>query len=57
MSDGIFAVTLLLSGSVAGMGLGWGLFGILSIIRLRSDALTPEEIAYSSCPWPSDWSW
>jgi len=42
LSMGIFAVTLLLSGSGAGMGLGLGLFGILSIIRLRSDTLTQE---------------
>lgn len=46
LSAGIFAVTLLLSDSAAGMGLGLGLFGILSIIRLRSDTLTQEEVAY-----------
>lgn len=46
LSMGVFAVTLLLSGSGAGMGLGLGLFGILSIIRLRSDTLTQEEVAY-----------
>lgn len=46
LSMGIFAVTLLLSESQAGMGLGLGLFGILSIIRLRSDTLTQEEVAY-----------
>ena len=28
------------------MGLGLGLFGILSIVRLRSDSITQEEIAY-----------
>jgi hypothetical protein len=43
---GIFAVTAVLSDSGAGLGLGLGLFGILSIIRLRSDAITQEEIAY-----------
>ena len=46
LSMGIFAVTMLLSSSGAGMGLGLGLFGILSIIRLRSDTLTQEEVAY-----------
>lgn len=46
LSMGIFAVTMLLSGSAAGVGLGLGLFGILSIIRLRSDTLTQEEVAY-----------
>ena len=42
----IFAVTALLAESKAGVGLGLGLFGILSIIRLRSDSITQEEIAY-----------
>lgn len=46
LSMGIFAVTMLLAGSGAGVGLGLGLFGILSIIRLRSDTLTQEEVAY-----------
>ncbi|MDN5823058.1 MAG: DUF4956 domain-containing protein [Micrococcaceae bacterium] len=46
LSMGIFAVTLLLTTSDAGMGLGLGLFGILSIIRLRSNTLTQEEVAY-----------
>ncbi len=46
LSMGIMAVTMLLSGSGAGVGLGMGLFGILSIIRLRSDTLTQEEVAY-----------
>jgi Domain of unknown function (DUF4956) len=43
---GVFAVTTLLADSTAGVGLGLGLFGILSIIRLRSDSITQEEIAY-----------
>ncbi len=46
LSMGIFAVTLLLTTSDAGAGLGLGLFGILSIIRLRSNTLTQEEVAY-----------
>jgi hypothetical protein len=32
--------------STASVGLGLGLFGVLSIIRLRSDSITQEEIAY-----------
>ena len=32
--------------SEAGAGLGIGLFGILSIIRLRSSEITHEEVAY-----------
>jgi hypothetical protein len=46
LNVGIFSVTALLSNSNAGAGLGLGLFGILSIIRLRSDSITQEEIAY-----------
>lgn len=42
----IFAVTAVLADSSAGLGLGLGLFGILSIIRLRSDSISQEEIAY-----------
>jgi hypothetical protein len=43
---GVLAVTTLLAGAQAGLGLGLGLFGILSIIRLRSDQLTQQEVAY-----------
>jgi hypothetical protein len=46
LNAGVMAVTALLAGAGAGMGLGLGLFGVLSIIRLRSDAITQEEIAY-----------
>lgn len=46
LNVGIMAVTALLLDSGAGIGLGMGLFGILSIIRLRSDAITQEEVAY-----------
>jgi hypothetical protein len=46
LNVGIMAVAALLAGSGAGIGLGMGLFGILSIIRLRSDAITQEEVAY-----------
>src|SRR5690625_4977344 len=46
LNAGVLAVTVLLTSSEAGLGLGLGLFGILSIIRLRSDAITQEEIAY-----------
>ena len=44
---GVLAVTLLLSTSDnVGAGLGLGLFGVLSIIRLRSTQLTQHEVAY-----------
>lgn len=46
LNVGILLVTFLLSGSAAGAGLGLGLFGVLSIIRLRSDTLTQGEIGY-----------
>lgn len=43
---GVLAVTAALSSSTVGVGLGLGLFGILSIIRLRSEELAQSEIAY-----------
>jgi Domain of unknown function (DUF4956) len=46
LNVGILAVTVVLAGSAAGLGLGLGLFGVLSIIRLRSDMITQQEIAY-----------
>ncbi len=43
---GVLAVTTALANSTVGAGLGLGLFGVLSIIRLRSDELKQTEIAY-----------
>ncbi|WP_435746697.1 DUF4956 domain-containing protein [Nocardioides sp. SYSU DS0663] len=43
---GVLAVASALSSSTVGAGLGLGLFGILSIIRLRSEELAQHEIAY-----------
>ncbi|ETJ05940.1 MAG: hypothetical protein Q605_AUC00413G0002, partial [Actinomyces urogenitalis DORA_12] len=43
---GVLAVTLLLSSASVGAGLGLGLFGVLSIIRLRSAEISQGEIAY-----------
>ena len=43
---GVFAVAAALSGSAATAGLGLGLFGVLSIIRLRSTELEQHEVAY-----------
>lgn len=43
---GVLAVTAVLSRSTVGAGLGLGLFGVLSIIRLRSTELAQEEVAY-----------
>jgi hypothetical protein len=46
LNVGVLAVTMLLTDSSAGAGRGLGLFGILSIIRLRSNSITQEEVAY-----------
>ena len=43
---GVLAVSLALTSSAATIGLGLGLFGVLSIIRLRSSELSQREIAY-----------
>lgn len=43
---GVLAVAALLANSAVTAGLGLGLFGVLSIIRLRSDELAQHEIAY-----------
>ena len=46
LNIGVLAITVLLTGAEAGLGLGLGLFGILSFIRLRSGQLTQAEVAY-----------
>lgn len=43
---GVLAVSSALTSTTIGAGLGLGLFGILSIIRLRSEELAHHEIAY-----------
>ncbi|WP_239143579.1 DUF4956 domain-containing protein [Actinoplanes philippinensis] len=43
---GVLAVAGSLSSSSVGAGLGLGLFGVLSIIRLRSTELDQHEVAY-----------
>ncbi|NQX28385.1 DUF4956 domain-containing protein [Microbacteriaceae bacterium VKM Ac-2854] len=43
---GVLAVSLTLGSSTIGAGLGLGLFGVLSIIRLRSDEIEQHEVAY-----------
>jgi len=43
---GVLAVSAALSVSTLGAGLGLGLFGVLSIIRLRSEELNQREVAY-----------
>lgn len=46
LNVGVFAAVVLLSGSEVNMGFAFGLFGILSIIRLRSTTLSQNEVAY-----------
>jgi hypothetical protein len=43
---GVLAVTEVLASSTVGAGLGLGLFGVLSIIRLRSSEIAQHEVAY-----------
>ena len=43
---GVMAVSIVLVNSAAAAGLGLGLFGVLSIIRLRSDELAQHEVVY-----------
>lgn len=43
---GVLAVTEVLASSAVGVGLGLGLFGVLSIIRLRSSEIAQHEVAY-----------
>jgi hypothetical protein len=43
---GVMAVAIVLGSTTVGAGLGLGLFGVLSIIRLRSDEISQHEIAY-----------
>lgn len=47
---GVFAVTVALANADAtSAGMGMGLFGVLSIIRLRSTELDQREVAYYFC--------
>jgi len=43
---GVLAIMATLSATSAGVGVGLGLFGVLSIIRLRSEELSQHEVAY-----------
>ncbi|MDN5895330.1 MAG: DUF4956 domain-containing protein [Nocardioides sp.] len=46
LNIGVMAVAMVLANTSVAAGLGLGLFGVLSIIRLRSSALTQEEVGY-----------
>lgn len=43
---GVLAVSMVLSDTAVGAGLGLGLFGVLSIIRLRSREIEQSEMSY-----------
>ena len=43
---GVLAVSMVLASSTVGAGLGLGLFGVLSIMRLRSTEIHQTEVAY-----------
>jgi Ca2+/Na+ antiporter len=43
---GVFAVSNVLASAEVAAGLGLGLFGVLSIIRLRSSEISQREVAY-----------
>ncbi len=43
---GVFCAVTLLATAKVSVGLGFGLFGILSIVRLRSSSITQEEVGY-----------
>jgi len=46
LNVGVMAVTTTLADATIAAGLGLGLFGVLSIIRLRSSEISQEEVAY-----------
>ncbi|WP_082677910.1 DUF4956 domain-containing protein [Leucobacter chromiiresistens] len=46
LNVGVLAVTAVLGGAEIAAGLGLGLFGVLSIIRLRSSEISQREVAY-----------
>lgn len=46
LNIGVMAVSVALISTEVGAGVGLGLFGVLSIIRLRSSELNQQEVAY-----------
>jgi hypothetical protein len=46
LNIGVMAVAVALISTEVGAGVGLGLFGVLSIIRLRSSELNQQEVAY-----------
>ncbi|MCD0442742.1 DUF4956 domain-containing protein [Glycomyces sp. A-F 0318] len=46
LNVGVFAVVTALLGAEIGVGVGFGLFGVLSIIRLRSSEISHGDVCY-----------
>lgn len=46
LNVGVLGVTIALTSAAVGVGVGFGLFGVLSIVRLRSAELEQQEVAY-----------
>lgn len=46
LNVGVFAVVSALLGAEVGVGVGFGLFGVLSIIRLRSSEISHGDVCY-----------
>ena len=46
LNIGIFAVVSMMTGQEVALAVGFGLFGVLSILRLRSDLISQGEIGY-----------
>lgn len=46
LNTGIFAVVSMMTGQEVALAVGFGLFGVLSILRLRSDLISQGEIGY-----------
>lgn len=46
LNVGVYAVVTALLGTEIGIGVGIGLFGVLSIIRLRSDEISHGDVCY-----------
>ncbi|WP_051704059.1 DUF4956 domain-containing protein [Glycomyces sp. NRRL B-16210] len=46
LNVGVFAVVSALLGTDVGVGVGFGLFGVLSIIRLRSSEISHGDVCY-----------
>ena len=56
LNIGLFAAVSSIGSGHFPTGVGFGLFGLLSLVRLRSAAFTLKDVAAASSPWCSRWS-